>query len=349
MDIKDLKRRLKLEEKVNQTHKLQGRGRYLRAVDNDSLVVDTHKQVFYWNSRQESGDIFAWLMLLHGWSFPEAVTEAARLAGVDPASVKPRSASRQPDRPLISRYPYPLTAPSQVWQRRARRIMAQAQVRPRKSTGQAALSELVKQRGLTETTIRAAQLGFNPTDKYDPPQRWGFRRGNKIWVAAGLIIPWFIDGKLWRLRIRRPDEALQRTGGPRYVSPRVYSQQRKRQRDHEPLYNADALKAGHPAILVESEIDALTVMQEAPELAIAVATGSTGGSRRPRWLARLALASVVLIAFDADDGGDRAAQFWLDTLDNAKRWRPISKDPNQMLRDGLDVLAWVLADRKSVV
>jgi hypothetical protein len=97
---------------------------------------------------------------------------------------------------------------------------------------------------------------------------------------------------------------------------------------------------------VEGEIDALTVLQAAGDLAVAVATGSTGGARRAKWVAQLALAPLVLVAFDNDKNlaGDLAAAWWLGVLPNARRWRPVAgKDVNAMHTVGIDVRAWVQA------
>jgi hypothetical protein len=52
---------------------------------------------------------------------------------------------------------------------------------------------------------------------------------------------------------------------------------------------------------------------------------------------------LVLIAFDADESGDRAAGWWIKRLENARRLRPWWKDANQMLQDEVDLLNdWVL-------
>ncbi len=80
--------------------------------------------------------------------------------------------------------------------------------------------------------------------------------------------------------------------------------------------------------------------------AVAVATGATGGARRAAWVARLALAPTVLVAFDADPNGagDQAAAWWLSVLANGRRLRPVGgKDVNAMHTAGLDVRAWVAA------
>ena len=63
-------------------------------------------------------------------------------------------------------------------------------------------------------------------------------------------------------------------------------------------------------------------------------------ARQVRWLAQL---PTVLIAFDTDPPGERAAQWWLNVLPNAQRWRPIgAKDPNDMLiKAGMDLRLWL--------
>lgn len=89
--------------------------------------------------------------------------------------------------------------------------------------------------------------------------------------------------------------AVRRRRGPntsgRPASPTVFT-------------HADSLAEGKPVVLVEGEIDALTVQQTAGDLVkLAVAAGSTAGSRRTVWVAKLALAPQVLVAFDADANG----------------------------------------------
>jgi hypothetical protein len=75
--------------------------------------------------------------------------------------------------------------------------------------------------------------------------------------------------------------------------------------------------------MVECCLDALAVVQEAGDLVAVVAAGSTTGGRLERWIGRLSLASLVLIGFNADEGGDTAAAWWLRALrERGKRWRP---------------------------
>ncbi len=58
----------------------RGHGRYLRGMEHDSLVVDTHQQYYMWNSANESGDVIAWVMTRKNWEFKTAVEWLAERA-----------------------------------------------------------------------------------------------------------------------------------------------------------------------------------------------------------------------------------------------------------------------------
>lgn len=98
------------------------------------------------------------------------------------------------------------------------------------------------------------------------------------------------------------------------------------------LYRLDTLQSNRPAMIVEGVLDALAVAQEAGDLIAVVAAGSTTGGRLEHCIGRLGLASVALVAFDADAAGEAAAAWWLNALTGqGKRWRPFWDDPNAML------------------
>jgi hypothetical protein len=82
-------------------------------------------------------------------------------------------------------------------------------------------------------------------------------------------------------------------------------------------------------------------VQEAGDLVPVVATGSTEGARHVRWLGKLAMASLVLLSFDSDAAGERAAHCWGERLANSKRWRPFWGDANKMLLGSGNVREWV--------
>lgn len=307
----------------------------------------------YWcRGCERSGDAIQFLRDLEGLSFREALDRVqGRLCqrlGQDRATERsgsplPRPGTRPTSseavtRGKVARPAAPSTvAPSPAWQEAGRRFVSACTRELWGPAGTRALSWL-KGRGLNEETIRGAGLGYNPEDRFDPPGDWGLPGDHKrIWLPRGIVIPWEVAGELWRVNLRRP------AGDPRYIGPAGCG---------VALYRADALLPGRPVVLLEGELDALTVAQHAGDtgsgpvqaLVAAVATGSTAGSRRVQWIARLSLASAVLVAFDADEAGEKAAGWWREQLGaEARRWRPFWEDANAMAQEGADVRSWVIA------
>lgn len=176
---------------------------------------------------------------------------------------------------------------------------------------QHALDYLRQQRGLADTTIEQAHLGYDP--------------GRDI-----IVIPWYIDEALWRVSAR----ALTPSGRKAPVFA-----------GYKPgLYRADKIEPEKPVVLCEGEFDALIINQEAADLVTAVATGAVTAARQLRWVGKLALCSLVLVAFDTDPAGEKGAQWWLEALaHNARRWRPVgAKDPNEMyVKAGMNLRHWL--------
>ncbi len=221
------------------------------------------------------------------------------------------------------------TPPDARWQKRAFDLVAQAQNHLWGDVAPRALGWL-RNRGLSDDTIRAGGLGYNPQDIYEPRADWGLPDGKKIWLPRGVVIPWFIGTDIWRVNIRRPVKPGEE---PKCVGPAGFTQG---------LYESDRIRFNKPALLLEGEIDALTVLQVAGDLVTPVATGGTGGARCARWVAKLALCPLVLVSFDADEAGEQARQWWLRQLKNGRYWRPYWSDANAMFQAGVDLRAWVI-------
>jgi hypothetical protein len=239
------------------------------------------------------------------------------------------------DRPGVARLPFvpPLSceAPPQAWRAAGSGFVLWSQA---ELQGAPHARDYLTSRGLTKRTIDAAGLGYNPASRECSRAKWGLEsdkeRGDKFWLPAGIVIPWYVAGTLWKIQIRRD----------------VVSEAQDRYKtitgSSNALYYADALTAGKPAMLVEGPFDALAVRQAAGDL-IGVAACGTSGARRARWLTKLALCGDILVSLDADAAGDAASGYWLNVAAGARRWRPWYADPAQMLQDGQDVRRWVLA------
>jgi len=99
-------------------------------------------------------------------------------------------------------------------------------------------------------------------------------------------------------------------------------------------------------VIVESELDALLIFQEAGDVAGVIAMGSA--SARPDAAAHdlLKKSDKILNALDYDPAGARAAgKFWPETY-GAKviRWPvPIGKDPSGAWQQGLNIRDWIEA------
>jgi len=228
------------------------------------------------------------------------------------------------------RQPLPLQPPNEIWQQRARDLITRSQSALWSAAGAAAI-EWLRARGLTDATIQQARLGYNPRDCYEDRKLWGLDPGNRVWLPQGITIPWSVDGELWRVNVRRLDRP---ENTPKYIGPAGWS---------NALYNADQLLSGRPAILVEGEFDALLLRQVAGDLVTPVATGSTSGARRARWIAKLDLCSRVLATFDADDAGEQARRWWLGKLKNGEYCPPPCGDVTEMHQDGYDLRTWVIS------
>ncbi len=216
-----------------------------------------------------SGDAVQYLRERDGLSYGDA---CARLGQTpDPC------ARRYAPQVLSVGVPTPLTPPSPVWQQRAREWVAFCCEQLAGRQGKGAREWLVR-RGLDDLTIEQAGIGYNPRDRYDARALWGLPPADgacarSVWLPRGVVLPWTIDGALWRVNVRRPLAPWQSVAGQsKYVGPAGFA---------NALYGADTLTPGRPVVLVEGEIDALTVRQAAGDLAGAVATGATGGRAAP--------------------------------------------------------------------
>jgi hypothetical protein len=99
-DVERLKSLIHLADLIGETFPLTGSGRYRKTKEHDSLVVDTLKEEYWWNSHNEHGDAIDWtgrhrLNFAGAWNshdpamFKESVTWLARWAGQPEPEFRP--------------------------------------------------------------------------------------------------------------------------------------------------------------------------------------------------------------------------------------------------------------------
>jgi DNA primase len=228
--------------------------------------------------------------------------------------------------------PPPLAVPPNLtWQARARDFIEACERALWTPAGAQARAYLHRRR-LTDETIRAARLGYHIAERWERPASWGLPADHKkVHLLPGIVFPWLVGSEVWKITFRRGSTDVPKDQRYRPLAG-----------GSPTLYHINTLHPNVPAMLVEGELDALSILQEAGDLIAVVATGSTAGGRLERCIGRLALCSKVLVSFDADEAGEEASTWWLKALaPQSKRWRPFWDDPNALLQAGVDLRAWV--------
>ena len=159
--------------------------------------------------------------------------------------------------------------------------------------GEDALQDL-KLRGISEAVIRSARLGFASGVQVPRPEGAGYYR------LTGIVIPWFRNGRLVRVKVRQPESA--RT---KYLL--IYEAEHQQ---GVQMYGSVHIAVGKPLIVVEGEFDALCLLSVVGDLASVISLGSASARPDGGVLQRLLCAAPWWIATDSDAAGDRAAAAW---------------------------------------
>lgn len=288
----------------------------------DRFHVKVHQGVGYCNCRGCHGDPMgtqhAWkdaidyLRWLRGMTFAEAVQALG--ARVD-ALAHPIERVQAERVELV---------PPKIWQDAIRPLIAEwaAYLTGDTPKAQAALRWL-HGRGLSDATIKGAQIGYNPT---------AGRMGD-LWIAEGFTLPTVIFGEVWQVRIRRPPAHVA-AGKSKYTGITG---------NKSGLMGADAINRNTQAVIVVGgEFDHYLAQQHAPVGVLCVTFGAEGKRPHPRWLNILSNVPSVFITMDNDRAGDLGAALWA-ALPQARRARVPgeSKDITEYAQSGGDVSAWL--------
>jgi len=279
------------------------------------------------------GDAFTWVMARERWGFRETLDYLGGLVGLTPdGQPHPERTARAP-RPA-AQHPEE-TPPGATWQARGRLFLERAKACLWEDAG-AVGREYLHARGLGDDTLRAWELGWCPRDIFEPPDRWGVTPGKQIPFPRGVVIPHLVEADLWALKIRRfiGDRPATKADGRKYDGPRG---------GQGTLYGLDGLRYdGRPLLIVEAELDALLIWQEAGDMADVVALAGASRGIPGRWLARLLGYPRILAALDADGAGIQNAARLMALSERVTPARiPEGNDPTEYYQRGGDLRAWV--------
>jgi hypothetical protein len=228
----------------------------------------------------------------------------------------------------------PKPTPSALWQDKAERFTEYCMGELQGNSE--ALSWLQSERGLSLETIRAS-LGWNHRDLFLDREAWGLSpeistktgQQKKLWLPAGLTIPFCPGAVVLRLRVRRSEPPAK---GSRYIAVSgSYMGAMVHWQDQQAV------------CVVESELDALLVHQECSDLIGTIGLGSAQLKPDAELHNRLLNAKTILCSLDSDAPGAKSVSFWRK-YPGFKRWMAIrGKDCTEQMRAGIPVRTWVQA------
>ncbi len=292
------------------------------------------------------GDVFSFYMAWKGVDFKTALAELAERASVAPTQ-KTGFAAPQilPPAPI---------APEPAWRTRAGQFIAWAEGNLAKHPG--ALEYLEKERGLSPETIKAFRLGYNPSNLYDDPARWGLD-GKKIWLPRGIVIPGFWQKQPSYIKIRRalPGQAIgkyigewtEQDGLPdvKFGGPRG---------GVACIFRLEMTEAWPVLVLTEGEWDAMLLWEYGPDLCDAATLGGAATKLDSLDLSLLTRYLAVLVVHDDDSAGEKGRQYIRELHQRFGRVQAIQppahdltdfwKSGNPSAHSGQDIRTW-LADQ----
>ena len=309
-----------------------------------SFSVSRAKQFYKCFGCGASGDVIKFYEEFYHVRFYQALKGLGDLCGVQVEGAGRSSAfmAHPKRRNLPSWEPSDPGTPSALWQEKARKFIVWAFENLLSRPDSLAY---LAGRGINEGSIVAYGLGWCENGKtggdiHRPRESWGLEtvmndkgRRKSLWLPRGLVIPCFgRSGEIQKIRIRRAD-------------PEGFGIKMKYYFVPGGANRTMVLGRGHPVhVIVESELDAILVAQEAGDLVTVVCMGSSS-ARPDRGAAQLLKeSSHILNALDADNAGAEQRTWWKDHFPECVRWPvPKGKDPGEAFQAGVDLREWVKA------
>jgi len=169
-----------------------------------------------------------------------------------------------------------------------------------------------------------------------------------LWIPGGIVIPNYVDGKIYSLNIRRTDQDL-----ARFLPDRRYQFIEGGTRCPMLLHPEGLGQVNHPpsVVIVEAELDAIACHAALDTIAVvALATVQGNLTRQIEQLCQQA--PIILVALDADpesNAGQKAVANWRAKWNHARYWPvPSGKDPGDYAKAGGCLATWIKAGLPAV-
>jgi DNA primase len=250
---------------------------------------------------------------------------------------------RQPKQKTPDWTPREPADPDAIWKEKAMKLCVWAFDQLEKKPE---ITQQLKDRGISEATAIKFRLGWLPEDIYRNRESWGLSavqdeetgKERQLWFPQGLVIPWLKDDEVVKLRIRRPDPIEL---GPRYWMVPGSMSATTLIRPAEARHKAVKREV---YVIVESELDAIMIHEQAGDICGAVALGSNSAHPDVESAEILRSAVLILNALDFDAAGSSERQWWEKHYQQSKRWpTPEAKDPGDAYKAGVNIKEWIRA------
>lgn len=202
-------------------------------------------------------------------------------------------------------------------------------------------------RGLEEKTLRMRCIGYIPNSVYDKSILWGLE-GKPMWISTGIIIPTYLEGILWGLKIRRP------TGKPKYIHVRG---------SKPAMFQAETIREETSiACVTEGEFDAILVWQALQhainpvwhDFGVITLGSNSNYPQSGQWKSYISSLELLLLLYDQDGKSQRVIDFWqkFNTRTRIVHWhniRPHDKDLTDFHLSGgrlLDLISWAVTQER---
>jgi DNA primase len=290
----------------------------------------------------KGGDGIQFLIEFEGKTFPEACEALDKPL---PDEDRFKRSSWQPNSAAVWK-PSKATAPEGVdvklWKEKAGKFVEWAHEKLMANSEQFGY---LAGRGIRKETVVKYRLGYNPGEGnlhafFRPRESWGLPKEvkesgkpKKLWIPRGIVIPYLQGEDVLRIRIRRDGEDMTEKFSARYyvvpgstMAPMLVGPERQ------------------AYVIIETELDAALLDQEAGDLTGVLAMGSAAAKPDDATYQVLKESLCILNALDFDRAGYGAWKWWEEQFIQAERWPvPIGTDPGEAFEQGVDLRDWVLA------